>query len=88
MKKTNKALSVQEARIVMFKRMIARGTATNDVMSFAKNQAACKKAGRGTYQKLLHTAMRSKLDDACAYTVRLRRQRRQLRKQLLLHIAQ
>lgn len=82
LKKTNKALSVEESKIDMFRKMIAKGTATNDVLSFVKNQATNKRAGPSTHRKFIKTAMRSKLNDACAYVVRLRRTRRHLIKQL------
>ena len=82
LKQTNKALSIEESKIVMFRKMIANGTATNDVLSFIKNQTTNKRAGPSTHKGLIKTAMRSKLNDACAYKVRLRRKRRHLKKQL------
>ena len=58
LKQTNKALSIEESKIVMFRKMIAKGTATNDVLSFVRNQTAKKRAGPSTHRRLIKTAMR------------------------------
>ena len=83
LKLANKALSEAESKVKLFKRMIARGLATTDITNFAQKQAKMTRSGRVENSKIFKVAMRSKLHDACALASKLRRERRQLRKEFM-----
>ena len=66
-------LNETEANINMFGHMIRNGIATNDVRNFVSKQSDMKRMSNKYDQRLSKTAMRRKINDACAQALRLRR---------------
>jgi len=59
-------LNETEANMNMFGHMIKNRVATNDVRSFVRKQSDMKRTSNKYDLKLSRTAMRRKLNDACA----------------------
>ena len=78
LKGTCKRLNETEAVVEMFSQMIRNGVATNDVRNFVAKQSDMKKANNKYDLKLSKTAMRRKLNDACAQASRLRRTKKEI----------
>ena len=78
LKGTCKRLNETEAVVEMFSQMIRNGVATNNVRNFVAKQSDMKKANNKYDLKLSKTAMRRKLNDACAQASRLRRTKKEI----------
>ena len=72
-----------ESNIQLFASLLKKGISTRDVYSFATKQAKLRKVCRGLDKPLTRAAMRCKLNDACAFCVRLRHKLSKLRRDLL-----
>ena len=72
-----------EANVEMFSQMVSNGVATNDVRNFVVKQSNMKKSDNKYDLKLSKTAMRRKLNDACAQGSKLRRTKRELESLLI-----
>ena len=82
LKKTILRLTETEANIAMFRRMIARNVATNDIRNFVQKQMCIKKSKIKFDKKVQRSAMKSKLDDALSLANRLRQQKNRQRYKL------
>ena len=68
-------IAATEANIELFGTLLKLGLATNDIRNFIQKQSAQKRILCKPDSKVLKSAMRSKLSDACAFLKRLRRLR-------------
>ena len=69
---TYRALAEAEGNVHFMSKLKTLGLATNDVRNFAEKQTIHKKLNKEIDFKVLKSAMRSKLSDACAFTKKLR----------------
>ena len=69
---TYKALAETEGRVHLFSTLRNMGLATNDIMSFVEKQSMHKRVNRELDNKVMSSAMKSKLVDACTHMKRLR----------------
>ena len=77
-------LNSSECNVKLFTSLLNKNISTRDIYFFIKKQADLRKVNKGLDRPLSRKAMRSKLNDACAFSVRQRRLVNQLKKKLLL----
>ena len=86
---TFRALAEAEGRVYLLSKLKSLGLATNDVKNFTEKQVVHKKMSSSIDFRVLKTAMRSKLSDACAHAKLLRQtkntQKNRLTKKYMLH---
>ena len=75
-------IAATEANVELFEKLLKLGLATNDIKNFILKQSAQKRILCKPDFKVLRSAMRSKLSDACAFLKRLRRLRDTLKKRI------
>ena len=76
-------LNASECNVKLFQKLISNGISTRDIHSFVMKQADLRKIHKGLDKPMSVAAMRSKLKDACAFSVRQRRSVNKLKKELL-----
>ena len=69
--------------IKLFSKLLNKNISTRDIYSFLSKQAQIKKVHKGLSKPMSSAAMRSKLNDACAFTNRQRRVVNKLKRDLL-----
>ena len=74
-----KALAEQEGNVYLLSNLKKMGLATNDVWNFVEKQSLHKRVNCSMDTKVMASAMRSKLVDACAFVKRLRQLKNTLR---------
>ena len=62
-----------ESNVHLFTQLLKKGISTRDVHSFVSKQAKLRKVLKGLDKPLSRAAMRTKLNDACAFNVRQKR---------------
>ena len=72
-----------ESNVDLFAKLLKRHISTRDIYFFLKKQAMHKKVHKELDQPLSRKAMRSKLNDACAFSIRQRRVVNRLKSDLL-----
>ena len=72
-----------ECNVHLFATLLKKGISTRDIYSFASKQAKLRKVCKSIDMPLTKTAMRSKLNDACAFSARQRRVVNKLKRELL-----
>ena len=77
-----KKLTEVEVNVNMFKKMIKSGVTTNDVRHFVVNQSKLKRISQKVNMSLARSAMKIKLNDACAEANRLRQEKCRLKRVL------
>ena len=79
---TYEKLARTEANIHVFTTLKELGLATNDILSFANKQTIHKRVLKLPDQKVIQSALKSKLVDALSFAKRLRQRRNVLIKRL------
>ena len=79
---TFRALAEAEGRVYLLSKLKSLGLATNDVKNFTEKQVLHKKMSSSIDYRVLRTAMRSKLSDACAHAKMLRQNKNTLKNRL------
>ena len=76
-------LLASECNMKLFTNLLNRNISTRDIHSFVQKQADIRKVHKGLDKPMTRAAMRSKLNDAAAFTMRQRRVVNSLKKDLL-----
>ena len=76
-------LNSAECNVSFFHNLLSKNISTRDIHSFVKKQAGLKKIHKNLDKPLTRRAMRSKLNDACAFINRQKRIVFNLKKELL-----
>ena len=75
-------LNSTECNIKLFTSLLNKNISTRDIHSFVQKQADLRKVHKGLDKPMTRAAMRAKLNDACAFSVRQRRIVEKLKKKL------
>ena len=76
-----------ECNVRFFNNLIKHGISTRDIKSFISNQAKIRKVHRSSDEGLSKVAMRSKLNDACAFIQKQKRVVSKLKQELLVALS-
>ena len=79
-----RSLIGSESNVQLFAKLLKKGISTRDVHSFASKQANLRKVCKDLDKPLTRIAMRSKLNDACAFNARQKRVVNKLKRDLLI----
>ena len=77
-------LNSSECNVKLLASLLNKNISTRDIYFFIKNQADLRKVNKDLDKPLSRNAMRTKLNDACAFSVKQRRIVNKLKKKLLI----